>query len=222
MLYLIILSFFISVLSNFIIFAFCENKFNIKYLFSLDLFKNKILFFLIFFINFFLYLILYYTKNFSVYSYIYGLVFSLLICLSVIDLKIGIVPDSINFLIFILSVIFLIISKKNVTYHIIGFFLISLPFLLIALITNGIGGGDVKLFAVTGLFLGAFHIFLAMFICCLLASIIGIFIKYFKKNYNTINNKISIPLVPYISIGVIISTLYGDFILNWYFSKFFY
>ena len=221
MLFLILFSLIIGLFSNFVIYIFCKNNISFKNLFSLDPLKNKFLSFLIVIINIIIYLMLYYNYNFSIYFFIYGLVFSFLICLSVIDLKVGIVPDSINFLIFILSIIFILVTKPNIIYHIVGFFLISVPFFIIAVFTNGIGGGDVKLFAVTGLLLGAFHIFLAMFICCLLASIVGLSLKCFNKDYSQ-NNKMSIPLVPYICIGVIISALYGNFILQWYFSKFFY
>lgn len=210
----------IGFILNFIIYVYCKDKLILKNLFSLKALKNKKLVIIVSVLNMIIYLLIYYRFNLSLYSFICALIFSLLLCLSIIDLKIGIVPDSINILIFILSIPVILINREHIIYHIIGLFLISVPFFLIAVLTNGIGGGDIKLFAVTGLFLGALHIFLAMFFCCLLASIIGLTLKYTNK-LNTKNNN-SIPLVPYISIGVILSTLYGDYILNWYFSKFFY
>ncbi|WP_250277419.1 prepilin peptidase [[Clostridium] colinum] len=221
MLFLLLISIIIGFLSNFIIYIFCENKLSLKNLFSLNAIKNKFLTSLIIIINMLLYLLLYFKFGKSNLSYIYGIIFSLLVCLAIIDLKKEIVPDSINITIFLISIIFILITKKNIIYHTLGFFLVSVPFFIISILTDGIGGGDIKLFAVTGLFLGAFHIFLAMFFCCLLASIIGLILKHFNK-LNMQNNKYSLPLVPYISIGVIISALYGDKILNWYFSKFFY
>ena len=221
MIYLILSSIIIGFLSNFIIYMYCKDDFSIKNLFSLNALKNKLSVSLVVLLNIISYILVNYTFGLSIYTVFYCLIFSILICLSVIDVKIGIVPDTLNILIFIISILFIIITKQNIVYHIVGFFLISLPFLLIAILTQGIGGGDIKLFAVTGLFLGSIHIFLAMFFCCFIASIVGVTLKYINK-IKLINNRPSIPLVPFISIGVIISGLYGDKILNWYFSKFFY
>ncbi len=221
MLIFLIYSIFMGFLSNFIIYAYCQDKLRLKNFFSLYALNNKWLNILVILLNIIVSLLVYNTLGASKYSYICIIIFSLLICLSIIDLKVGIVPDSINILIFILAIISIISNNSDIVYHIIGFFLISMPFLLISILTNGIGGGDVKLFAVTGLFLGSIHIFLAMFICCIFASIIGLILKYLNKT-NKLHNGHSIPLVPYISIGVFISTLYGDNILNWYFYTFFY
>ena len=221
MIYLILSSIIIGFLSNFVIYMYCKDDFSIKNLFSLNALKNKLSVSLVILLNIVSYVLVNYTFGLSIYAVFYCLIFSILICLSVIDVKIGIVPDTLNILIFIISILFIIITKQDIVYHIVGFFLISVPFLLIAILTQGIGGGDIKLFAVTGLFLGSIHIFLAMFFCCFIASIVGVTLKYINK-IKLINNRPSIPLVPFISIGVIISGLYGDKILNWYFSKFFY
>ena len=221
MIYLILSSIIIGFLSNFVIYMYCKDDFSIKNLFSLNALKNKLSVSLVILLNIVSYVLVNYTFGLSIYAVFYCLIFSILICLSVIDVKIGIVPDTLNILIFIISILFIIITKQDIVYHILGFFLISVPFLLIAILTQGIGGGDIKLFAVTGLFLGSIHIFLAMFFCCFIASIVGVTLKYINK-IKLINNRPSIPLVPFISIGVIISGLYGDKILNWYFSKFFY
>ncbi len=221
MIYLILSSIIIGFLSNFVIYMYCKDDFSIKNLFSLNALKNKLSVSLVVLLNIVSYVLVNYTFGLSIYAVFYCLIFSILICLSVIDVKIGIVPDTLNILIFIISILFIIITKQDIVYHIVGFFLISVPFLLIAILTQGIGGGDIKLFAVTGLFLGSIHIFLAMFFCCFIASIVGVTLKYINK-IKLINDRPSIPLVPFISIGVIISGLYGDKILNWYFSKFFY
>ncbi|WP_317366808.1 A24 family peptidase [uncultured Tyzzerella sp.] len=220
MLIFFIYSILIGFLSNFIIYAYCQDKLAFKNFYCLKALSNKILSFSIVILNFITSFLIYKNLGISIYSYLCFIVSSLLICLSVIDIKTGIVPDTINLLIFFMAIVAIILTKYNILYHIIGFFLISGPFLFISVLTNGIGGGDIKLFAVTGLFLGAIHIFLAMFICCILASVIGIILKYSNKTTKLYNGN-SIPLVPYISIGVFITILYGENILNWYFSTFF-
>lgn len=212
----IILGAIIGFFLNFIIYFYSKDKLCIKNLFSINAIKNIYLTLAIIFLNTFLYTLIVKRLGFGMYPKICLALSSFLLVLSIVDLKIKLVPDSINLIIFILAIISIIINKQNILYHIIGFFIISLPFLAIAIFTNGIGGGDIKLFAVTGLFLGAIHIFLAMFICCFLASIFGIVLKVIYKNKPFV-----IPLVPFISFGVIFTILYGDVVLKWYFYIFF-
>lgn len=220
-----LIGFFFSIFSNILIYMFCQNNFSLKNaLKNINLiFYSKNIVFLLFFsaICGFFYYYIYSFSNNLLNTIIYCALFSSLLIISFVDLKIYIIPDSINIFIFILALIYIFFNKLNILYHIIGFFLISLPFLIIAVLTEGIGGGDVKLFAVCGLFLGGAHIFLAMFLSCILASIFGIILKFLNKA-KIENNKLAIPLAPYISIGVIISMLFGNYILDWYFQKFLY
>lgn len=222
--FLALIGFIISLLSNILLYMFCFNDFCIKnsifYIKSNFSYKKFLSYFFLALLSSFIYLFTSLYINNSLYAIIYCFLFSTLILLSCIDLKIGIVPDRLNFFILILSVFSVFLSEYNFFYHLIGFFLISVPFFLIALFSGGIGGGDIKLFAVCGLFIGAAHIFLAMFISCILATIFGIILKILNKT-KLENNKASIPLVPYICIGVIISSLFGNDILNWYLSKFY-
>lgn len=214
----------ISLLSNILVYMFCFNDFSIKnsinYIKNNFSYKKALYYIFLAFLSSFLYFYTPFLINDTLYAILYCILFSTLIILSLVDLKIGIVPDSINLFIFILAIFSIFLSKNSFWYHLIGFFLISTPFFLIAIFTGGIGGGDIKLFAVCGLFIGAIHIFLAMFISCILASIFGIILKLLNKT-TTENNKPAIPLVPYICVGVIITSLFGNNILNWYLSKFF-
>jgi leader peptidase (prepilin peptidase)/N-methyltransferase len=79
--------------------------------------------------------------------------------------------------------------------------------------SDGIGGGDVKLFGVLGLFFGFESTLLILFIACLTSLLTSINISYFKK----IAKQTHLPFAPFIFLGAFIIALYGTS-----FSTFFY
>ena len=93
----------------------------------------------------------------------------------------------------------------------------ALPFLLAAVFCGGMGGGDIKLMAASGLFLG--------FANTLLAGIIGIIIGGFyaaclmliKKR----EGKSYMALGPFLALGISIASLYGPQIIQAYLNLFF-
>ena len=103
---------------------------------------------------------------------------------------------------------------KNFTDYIIGFFLVSTILIILYVLTKGkaIGGGDIKLMAVAGLMLGFERIFLAFFIGCVLATVIYIIQTRFVKTNGIL------ALGPYLSAGIIISLLWGNKLLEWYYT----
>lgn len=152
------------------------------------------------------------------YSIIYCMFFSALLVLSFIDLKHRTVPVKINIFILILAIPILILDRANWLSHLIGFFSISVPLLIIALVSNGMGGGDIKLFAVCGLLLGWQKTIVSLAAASISGSIIGILILLLYKPKD--GRKTRIPFVPFIALGMLISTLFGDAIINWYVSSF--
>ena len=75
---------------------------------------------------------------------------------------------------------------------------------------ESLGGGDVKLMAMIGAFLGWKLVLLTFFLAPLLGSIVGLVMKIrFKKEV--------IPYGPYLSCGAVISMIYGERILNYLF-----
>ena len=94
---------------------------------------------------------------------------------------------------------------------ILGAFVISIPLLLIALISHekAMGMGDVYLMAAGGLFLGAPNILIAMLIALIVGSVCGLIIKH--ANGNSV-----FAFGPYLSIGIAVSALYGDKLADWY------
>ena len=72
------------------------------------------------------------------------------------------------------------------------------------------GGGDIKLMAVAGLFLGGKLVLLAFFLGCILGSLIhGIRMAVTKE-------KSMLAFGPYLSLGVFISMIWGDSLIQWY------
>lgn len=87
--------------------------------------------------------------------------------------------------------------------------------LLIAVVSKGgMGGGDIKLYAVLGLAMGTKLVVMSFFIASLigaLAGVIGLSIGVYKKGK-------PIPFGPYIGIGTLIVYFYHQAILDWYLS----
>jgi leader peptidase (prepilin peptidase)/N-methyltransferase len=72
---------------------------------------------------------------------------------------------------------------------------------------ESLGGGDVKLMAMIGAFLGWRLVLLTFFLAPLLGVGVALFMKIKRK-------KEVIPYAPYLSLGALISLLYGERILG--------
>ena len=77
---------------------------------------------------------------------------------------------------------------------------------------EGMGGGDVKLLAMIGAFLGWKAVILTILLGSLIGSITGIIIMVSKgKDF-----KYAIPFGPFLSLGAVIALFYGPSLINWY------
>jgi leader peptidase (prepilin peptidase)/N-methyltransferase len=104
-----------------------------------------------------------------------------------------------------------IVGFKN---SIAGLFLGGGLFYLIAILSRGgMGGGDIKLMAMVGAFMGWKAVFLTTFIGSLVGSIAGIFLIVFKGK----GRKTKIPFGPFLAFGSIITLFFGNGIIKWYF-----
>ena len=106
----------------------------------------------------------------------------------------------------------LIYARGRAMELIIGFFAVSIPLAVIYYASKGraIGGGDVKLMAVAGLFLGWKLILVALIAGCLYGSVIHI-----------IRMKVSgegkqLAMGPYLSAGIVTALWFGKDIVTWY------
>lgn len=147
---------------------------------------------------------------------LYCLFTSALLLLSIIDLLTYEIPIPINYFIGVLGIVRILTDPANLMSYLIGFFCISGFLYIIYVMTKGrgIGGGDIKLMAVSGLVVGFPNIVVAFLIGCILGSVI-----------HTIRCKVSkadhvLAFGPYLSAGLVISILYGEKIIQWYVGLF--
>ncbi|OIJ10276.1 prepilin peptidase [Anaerobacillus arseniciselenatis] len=152
---------------------------------------------------------------------IVALVFiSLLVIVFISDIHYMIIPDKV--LLFFAPILLILrytIAPLEVWWDpllgaAIGFILL----LAIAVISKGgMGGGDIKLFAVIGIVLGWQGVLLAFFLSTLIGSIIGIIGLATKK----MQRGKPIPFGPYIVMATLLVYFFETEILNWYWSLFF-
>lgn len=150
----------------------------------------------------------------TVESLLYCLMFSALLTLSVIDFRTFEIPLEINLFILTLGLIRVALDYKNFLNYLIGFLSVSGFLYILFLITKGrgIGGGDIKLMAVSGLLLGWKLNILAFALGCIIGSVIHIIRMKVTKTDHVL------ALGPYLSIGIMIATLWGNDLLQWYFA----
>lgn len=134
-----------------------------------------------------------------------------LIVLALIDhdtLEFG---DGFSILIFVLGFLSLLMHLNNVMMLLLGILVISLPMYLIAVVTGGFGGADIKLMAAAGLLLGFPNILVAFFIGVITGGIQALILL--KQGQN---RKAMMPFGPHLALGIFLAFLYGKTILDWY------
>lgn len=77
---------------------------------------------------------------------------------------------------------------------------------------DGMGGGDIKLLAMMGAFLGWKAIPFIIFTSSLFGSIIGVSIMLLQKK----DGKLAIPFGPYLAFGAVLYIFYGRQLIHWY------
>lgn len=154
--------------------------------------------------------------GFSVDFLLYALTSSALIGLSAVDFAIYEIPPQFNWFILAVGVVATALDYKNWLGHLIGMFLVSGIFYLIALATKGkgMGGGDIKLMATTGLLLGWQKILLVMVLGCILGAVIHSIVMAVSKKEHML------AFGPYLSAASLLVMCYGDTILQWYIGNF--
>ncbi len=163
---------------------------------------------------------------------------SALVVITFIDLDFQIIPDSITLpgiVIGLLSASFLLPDPFTVHHSAFGLqpsapglsivgFMNALAglllggglFYLIALLSRGgMGGGDIKMMAMVGAFMGWKAILLTTFIGSLSGSLVGIFLMVAKGK----GRKTRIPFGPFLALGALATLFFGNIILQWYFRR---
>ncbi len=157
----------------------------------------------------------FYVKGFTVSGILCTLFLLLLVACAAADLNKGIVPDFIVILIAVLGIVkFLLteqISVNSALPYLIGAICVSVPMLLLSLILKGaFGGGDIKLAAAAGLFLGWKFTLSGMVIGLFASGLYGIYLIIRKKA----GPKSKLRIAPFLSYGLAAAALFGELLIR--------
>lgn len=182
--------------------------------------KNQISFIypLIEFMTGFLFAYSYFHIGFSFELITALILISMLMIIFVTDMIYMLIPNKILLFFLPLLVIMRIISPLDPWYD--GLIGASVGYILLAAIIlfskGGMGGGDMKLFALLGFVLGWKAMLLTLFLASFLGTIIGGVLMAINKT----GRKQPIPFGPYIVVAGLLSYFYGNQIIIAYFSLF--
>lgn len=166
-----------------------------------------------------LFLFTYFYFGLNIYFFVYSILISGLIIATFIDIGHRIIPDEISIggmaIGLLISLVLTLLKKAPVPIlqsflgAVVGGGVIYLTGLLGDFLfkKESMGGGDVKLLAMIGAFLGWQKVLLTFFIAPLFGAIIGIIVLIKKKDHY-------IPYGPFLSLGAIIALFWGHKILS--------
>jgi len=166
-----------------------------------------------------IYLIFYLIYGLSIQTLIYIILSSALIIIAFIDLNEEIVPDVVSLpgivIGFIVSFFVPYISFINSGLGVIvggGIILIIGMAGSVIFKKEAMGGGDVKLAAMIGAFLGWRFIIISLFLGFFLGALAGIILILSKIK----SREDAVPFGPFIVLGSFITLLWGEQIISWY------
>ncbi len=169
-----------------------------------------------------LYGLVFVTLGLNIKSVLTMALVSALIVIAVIDWRTYEIPFGLNVFIAVLGFVNVLGKLVNrdftgVLDNLIGFVSVSgfLLFLYVVTKGRGIGGGDVKLMAAAGLFVGWKSIILAFVLGCIFGSIIHLIRMRLSKQDHVL------AFGPYLSVGILIAALWGDRIVGAYINTLF-
>jgi leader peptidase (prepilin peptidase)/N-methyltransferase len=144
---------------------------------------------------------------------------SALVVITFVDLEHRIIPDVISLpgivLGFISSFFLNWLSWQDSLIGIIAgggsLFIVATVYQLITK-KEGMGGGDIKLLAMMGAFLGWMAVPFIVFASSLVGSVIGVTIMLAQKK----DSKLAIPFGPFLAFGAILYVFYGKQLIFWY------
>lgn len=134
-----------------------------------------------------------------------------------VDFRTYEIPFKINIFIFVLGILRIVTLEnisRDIWLYIIGFFAVSVPLAAIFYLSRGgaIGFGDVKMMAACGILIGWKNAVFALIIGCIVGSVIHLI------RMKTEGEGAVLAMGPYLAIGVYISALFGEGIINAYLS----
>ena len=170
-------------------------------------------------LNGLIYILIFINFGNSVDFIFYSILSSLLIVIGVIDYKHSIIPDGLILPGLATGVIYRFVIPLFLRSEILwldnvsGLLIGGGFFLLIAIVSGGgMGGGDIKLMGMLGLFLGLKKIVMIALLSFLIGALFSLPLLLFKKK----SRKDMIPFGPFIALSALITALYYHELLNLY------
>jgi len=162
---------------------------------------------------FFLLLFVFYREN--MVEYIVSISFvSLMLIVVVSDLYYQVVPDKILLIFLPIILVLRMIGDTMLWYESLLGGILGFAFMYILawygekrFKKQALGGGDIKLYFIIGLFLGVNLVFLSLFFASVVGLLYGFIVRK-KTGY--------IPFVPFIFVGSMLAYLFGQDFVNWY------
>jgi len=148
----------------------------------------------------------------TIKALIISLLFSTLVLIFFMDFDTQLISIGVVNFIGILAILnFIFVKDVSLTGCLIGALVVSLPLLLLNVLSGGraMGFGDVYLMAAAGLFLGIKGVAVAMFLGLVLGSIGGLINKYLTDSSR-------FAFGPYLALGIAVSSIWGEQIFNAY------
>lgn len=146
---------------------------------------------------------------------------SALVVITFIDIEHQIIPDEISLSGIVIGFVFsFFLPITSWLGSLIGILLGGGSLLLVAYGyqwfsgREGMGGGDIKLLAMIGAFLGWRAVPFVIFSASLVGSVLGVSMMLLQKK----DSKLAIPFGPYLSFGAVLYVFYGQQLIRWYFS----
>jgi len=151
---------------------------------------------------------------------IYFAFFAALTLVSFIDLAHRIIPDVISLPGIIVGVVISLFHPQlAITNSLIGALLGGGSLYVVAsayhLVTKreGMGGGDIKLLAMIGAFIGWKGVLFTILCSSFIGSVVGVTLMLM---FSQADSKYAVPFGPFLSLGAIMYVLWGEFLINWY------
>lgn len=147
-----------------------------------------------------------------------GLVLAaVLIVAAAIDLEHYRIPNIVVFFGFAAGLVYVIWSREpTLTMALLGILAGAGPLFLLAVLTEGMGGGDVKLAGMIGLYLGWPRVIPAMFLAAGTAAVTGLALMALGRKHR----QDPLPFAPFMALGTLHELLFGRQVIEWYLSRF--
>ena len=139
---------------------------------------------------------------------------NMLLLISFVDIATMEIPNTFVIAALVLGIISIFtMPGTSLLSRILGMFVVSAPLLLITLLVPGaFGGGDIKLMAACGLFLGTKLTLLSFAFAVLTGGLYGIWLLVMKKK----SGKEHFAFGPFLCLGMAAALFIGDRVWNWY------